>query len=123
MGRPDSNNRAFNPGYWYEDLLPAKAGNVAVANNVAAPGLRVPKDCTIRNIYARVGTAPATTAILIDVKDGATTVGTITIAAAATTGTLSPSYSVAEGAILTFNVTQIGTVTTGADLAIAIEAF
>lgn len=102
------------------DSFIAKAGNLGVANNVSPPGYAIMYSCTLNTIRARVGTAPATTAILLTIRrNGVAIVTGLTIAAAATSGTASAlGIVVVPGDVLTVDVTQIGTGTVGADLAI-----
>ena len=82
---------------------------------------------TIDSTRASVGTAPATTAVIVDVNIGGTTIFTTqsnrpTIAAAGNTdqGGVPDVTTIANGSYFTVDIDQIGTVTVGSDLSVQI---
>jgi hypothetical protein len=88
----------------------------------------VPFACTITKAYAVVTTAPATSAIIVDINNGATSiwnsgVNRLTIAASATTGTQTTinNPNLVEGDLLSLDIDQIGTGTVGANLTVEIK--
>ena len=101
------------------------AGNQSVGTNKCT--WVIPNDSYIVDVRADAGTAPATTALIVDVNKNGTTVFTTqanrpTIAAAgnASTTVLPDVTAVAAGDRLSFDVDQVGTGTVGADLAVTV---
>lgn len=100
------------------------SGNVSVA--ASSFKVKIPIAGTVRGVTLTCGTAPATTAIILDVRKNAGTNSLFgsgnqpTIAAAATSSAeFAPDVAagaIAAGDILDLNITQIGTVTVGANL-------
>ena len=88
----------------------------------------VPISCAFVSCFATVGTAPATTSILIDINKNGTTIFTtqgsrVTIAASATSGQNAGTPEVtafSAGDIISFDVDQIGTGTVGAMTAVTL---
>jgi hypothetical protein len=83
---------------------------------------------TVTGVYLTVGTAPATTAILVDIEKNGTTIFTEqdnrpTIAAAGVEGGPGEAPDVTAlvvGDYLTYSIDQIGTGTVGADLVVVV---
>lgn len=119
-------NKSVIERHWHRDTT-VQSGNVTVSNGKVPQGVRVPRRSTVRYAQARVGTAPTGQALTGAIKNGSTTVGTWSIAAAATSAVVTLSSTaadllLAEGDLLKFDVTQIGSGTAGADLSVYIEA-
>lgn len=111
-------NRAF-PFYY--------PGNVSVTTNIG-PRYVAPQALTIVKIWLIVRTAPTGAAILIDInKNGSTIWSTqgnrATIAAGATSGntTTFNTTALSAGDYLDFDVDQVGSSVTGADLTVILE--
>lgn len=98
-------------------------GNLTVATNVQPPGLLVTTATTILLLAARVGTAPTGAAVLVTFKADGVSLGTVTIAAGATSGQTVVNKALTEGQILTWDVTQIGSTIAGADLWVRMTSF
>ena len=64
---------------------------------------------TAVTLYCRVTTAPQTTAITVQVRRNGTSLGAVTIAAAAQTGSLTISQAIADGDYFDINITATGT--------------
>lgn len=102
-------------------------GNLVVGNVVNGFRNELGLPAIMRSTRLRAGTAPATTAIIVrPQKNGASSVYSTNpqIAAAASSGNRVPEGTYAnrcfaKGDYLTFDITQVGTGTTGADLSIA----
>ena len=97
---------------WEPELI--ITGFARVANNVAPPGLRVPRACTLRTAILRVGTAPTGADLIMLVRRAGVTLATLTVPAA--------TVALAAGDVITFDTTQIGSAVAGADLAPALVA-
>lgn len=67
----------------FAETVNVKAGNVSVANNVDPPGTEMPSAMNV-TLNARVGTAPATTPVIVRINKNGVAVGSIKIAPAAT---------------------------------------
>lgn len=96
-------------------------GTISVATNVRKPGIRIAKATTLTDVALVADIAPAGAAILVDIiLNGTTTVVTGASLPIATKKWNTSGYSVALAVndVLTFNVTQVGSVTPGSDLAI-----
>lgn len=95
-------------------------GVQAVANNVLPPGLRCPKATSLRAVILRAGTAPAGAALSVRVNANGTALGTWTLPAGQTVSTtnLGTPAAITSGAIVTFDVTAVGSTTAGADIAV-----
>lgn len=98
-------------------------GNLSVANNVRPPGLLVTTATTLLLLAARLGTAPVGAAVVVRFKADATILGTVTIAAGATSGQTVINQALSEGQVLTWDVTQVGSTTPGADLWVRLTSF
>jgi hypothetical protein len=105
-------------------------GTLAVDTNIVPP-IIFPRSATIRKVSARVGTAPTTNAILIDINKNGTDsifsgVTRITIDAAETNDAVtsfnSMNADLADDDYLTVDIDQVGGSSPGADLSISIEA-
>jgi hypothetical protein len=95
----------------------------AVGTDLSAQALWRGADGTTIKIDASCKTAPVGAALIHVVKSGGTTVGTVTIADGATTGT---TTSLSVGTIrdnntLTVDCTQVGSGTAGADVTVILE--
>jgi hypothetical protein len=64
---------------------------------------------TATKLCCRVSVAPQTQAITVQIRRNGTSLGTVTIAAAAQTGTASISQAVSDGDYFDINITQVGT--------------
>lgn len=92
--------------------------------------LHAPWDCTVANVTATVGTAPAGADLIVDVNKNGTTIFTTqanrpTIAAG-TQDDLSSTpdvVSIAEGNVLTIDIDQVGSSTAGADLIVQVRVY
>lgn len=92
-----------------------------IGSNVLPPGLRVSDDVTLTDILARCGTAPTGSGLTVVVRANGTSVGSVTIAAGATTGsTTGLTADLSTGDILTFDITAIGSTLPGADIALTL---
>lgn len=106
---------------WEPELI--ITGFARVANNVAPPGLRVPRACTLRTAILRVGTAPTGADLIMLVRRAGVTLATLTVAAGTTSVTVTGlAVALAAGDVITFDTTQIGSAVAGADLAPALVA-
>jgi hypothetical protein len=119
------------------------SGNLAVA--AGAISFAVPSGAELVSVHAKVGTAPASTDVLIDVNKNGTTIFTdqakrVKITAGTTTGsvknepalapgtnyiytpypTANPLATFAEGDTVSVDVDQIGTGTVGANLGVVL---
>lgn len=98
-----------------------KSGTAAVANNVLPPGLRIPERLLTSEAYVRLGTAPTGANFIVVFKRNGVSFATVTVPAgvssAATTGLAEQFVS---GDVLTWDITQVGSSTAGADVAAAI---
>lgn len=98
-----------------------KSGTAAVANNVLPPGLRIPERLLVSEAYVRLGTAPTGANFIVEFNKNGTLFATVTVpagvASAAATG-LSEQF--VSGDVLTWDITQVGSTTAGADVAAAI---
>jgi hypothetical protein len=106
-----------------------QAGNLAIGTYINGWRFVMPFPAIVRWTGLAVGTAPASTAAIVDVNKNGTTMYSTRpqIAAAATSGGAAPdtTYSsrcLARGDILSCDQDQIGTGTTGADQTIQIDA-
>lgn len=88
------------------------------------------RTCVITVVRAVVGTAPTTQSIIVDVHKNGTTIFTTqanrpTIAAGATaSGAATPNVtSLAAGDVLTVDIDQVGSGTTGANLSVSIGMY
>lgn len=119
-----------------------RAGNAALVTTASGLVLRAHKDLTITHVQATVGTAPASTSLIVDVHkvaangqatDAGTTIFTTqsrrpTIAAAGTTSALDATNGVPQvtswlkGEFLRVEIDQLGTGTVGADLRVLVYA-
>jgi hypothetical protein len=103
------------------------SGAVAVANHVLKPGIRVPTDCTLREMILRIDSTPTGSGVTVQcerfnngVSQGV--IATATIAASAQVGSVSGlSAGCAKGDILHFNVTAIGSTLPGSDLSASLD--
>lgn len=93
-------------------------GTAVVADDVLPPGLYVPRAGTLSSARVRVGTAPTGAALIVEVLADDTTVATVTVADGETSAVESPDVSLSAGAVLTFNLTQVGSSTAGTDVAV-----
>lgn len=94
---------------------------VLAVGQVAIPGTYVPRATTLREVHLAVGTAPAGSALTVEVRNGATVLATVSIAAAATTGSVTGlTAAIAAGTRVTYHVTAVGSTTAGSDLAVAL---
>jgi len=102
-----------------------ESGNVSAAAGKIA--FTIARAGRIVECRATVGTAPASQALLVNVKKNGTTIFTnqanrVTIAASATSGTGTPEVQeVSAGDRITVDVDQVGTGTVGAGLALCIQ--
>jgi hypothetical protein len=76
------------------------------------------RDSTLVSIRAQVGTAPTGANIVLSIRLNGTSIGTVTITAGATEGTLTLSQALTAGQSLTVNITQVGSTVAGADLTV-----
>ena len=100
-----------------------QSGNLIQKNNVMPPGQRIAADMTIQEAHLRMGTAPVGQDAIIRINR--TRAGTTTALAtySITAGTNAASFtglswSLLQGDIITYDVTQTGTTAIGSDLAI-----
>ncbi len=101
-------------------------GNVSASANKW--GIVLPFACNFFSCNARVLTAPASQSILLDIHQNGTTIFTtqgsrVAIAAAATSGShvgFPDIFEFAAGDILTFDLDQVGSGTTGANMAVTL---
>lgn len=104
-----------------------EAGNVSTGTTKYAWTCPYTFGAVILGAYASVGTAPASTSILVDINKNGTTIFTtqsnrVTIPAAATSG-LAAAVQVtdlAQGDRITFDIDQVGTGTVGANLSVSL---
>ena len=93
---------------------------------------RIPANCTVQRVSLQAGTAPTTQAIIVDVNEcnstgaSCTTIDTGTkpqIAAGATSGedTTVTDTVLTQGNFLQFDIDQVGSGTTGADLTVTVS--
>ena len=112
----------------------AKVFAVSIAGTLTTgasqtPAIIVTQAQTITKAYAKVKTAPTGASILIDINKNGTSIwnttqaNRLTIAASATYGTQTSfdTTSLAEGDILTFDLDQVGSSVSGADLTIELK--
>lgn len=99
------------------------AGNAVVGTNMSAAPTWRGEDGETKRIDAECKTAPTGAALQMTVKAGGVTVGTVTIAAAATSGaTTALSVSeVVNGDVCRLDVGQIGSTVAGADITVVLE--
>lgn len=76
---------------------------------------------TITRLHAAVGTAPAGSALTAALKVDGTQVGTVNIAAGASTGSTTLSANWPADSYLTVDVTAVGSTTAGADLVVSVR--
>lgn len=100
-----------------------QAGNLIQKNNVMPPGQRIAVDCTMQEIHIRIGTAPVGQDAIMRVnytRGASTTVlGTYTITQGTNTASFTGlNWALLAGDIITYDVTQTGSTTIGADLAV-----
>lgn len=97
-------------------------GLLVVANDVIPPGVAVPVATSLSKATARLGTAPVGAAVIIRVLSNGSTITTLTIADGLKTAT-NPGLAVSlpAGAVITLDITQVGSTTPGADLAVELE--
>lgn len=95
----------------------------AVGTDVSAAPRWRGEDGTPRRIDAAAGTAPVGSALQYTVKSGGTTVGTVSIAAGATTGTSGNMDLdvIRDNNTLTLNCDAVGSATAGADVTVVLE--
>lgn len=112
------------PVYFQAQLA---TGNVAVANHVLKPGLRVPTACALYEVVLRIETAPVGSSLTVTVErfNGGVSQGviaTVSIPTGENVGSVSGLNALcAKGDILKFNVTAVGSTTAGADLTASLE--
>ena len=98
-------------------------GTIGIRSN-AAPLIQAPEDLTFSTIVAVVKQAPTGAGINVNVKAAGTLVGTVMIATGATSGTVTLTGSaggVNAGALLTIDITAVGTTFPGSDLTVQLE--
>lgn len=100
-----------------------KQGAAGVATNVFPAGTRVPQACTTSGFFARCNPShmPSGSSCTIVVKKaGSTIIATVSIAAGASSGSVSTAVALALGDILTYDITSVGSTTPAWDVAIGI---
>lgn len=100
-----------------------QSGNLILKNNVLPPGQRIPADSTVSEVYLRMGTAPVGQDAIVRInrtRAGTTTaLATYSITAGTNTASFTGlSWALLKGDVITYDVTQTGTTTIGADLAV-----
>lgn len=113
----------------YTPAFVATVGGTLTTGTSLTPVLIAHRALTITKAFAAVKTAPTGASILIDIlKNGtsiwnATPANRLAIAAAATSGTQTSfdTTTLAEGDILTFDIDQVGSTVSGADLTIMLK--
>ncbi len=93
-------------------------GVAAVAANVLPPGLAIGFDTEIALITIRAGTAPAGSDLIVDINLNGTPMHTITLFDGTTVWQDSVSQFISAGTIITYDISQVGSVTPGSDIAI-----
>lgn len=114
----NSGSSAWQPLLPRETVRWSLAGAVSVANGA----LRLPIQyaCTVVAINAIINTPPAGAAVNIRVNKNGSSAATLSIAAAANTGSnTSPAITLASGDYLTVDLTQVGSTTAGSDLVVS----
>jgi hypothetical protein len=91
-------------------------GAAVVASNVLPPGAILPHATTLTGLRLRVGSAPLGTALIVAFRLDNVVLGSVTVAAGDTSGTADINVAANAGQILTWDVTQIGSTSSGADL-------
>jgi len=87
----------------------------ALYPGVLSTGIKVPQvpykgdGFTATELYARVTIAPQTTDITVQIRRNGVSLGTVTIAAAAQTGSTAISQAVSDGDYFDINITATGT--------------
>jgi hypothetical protein len=99
------------------------AGTAAVGSDVAAQALWRGEDGTTQRIDASCKTAPTGAALQYTVKSGGADVGTVSIAATATTGTTTSLSigTIRDNNTLTVDCDQVGSTIAGANVTITLE--
>jgi hypothetical protein len=95
-------------------------GTISTASAVA---MRMPFSGRLVGVTAAVGTAPAGSALTLDVKTGSTVKGAVSIAAGAVSaaGTLVAAQDmIAQGDVVEVDVTAVGSSTAGANLVVTL---
>ena len=102
-------------------------GYLAIQNN-AAPSIAIDTDCSIRDIYGILGTAPVGSGVTLQLNRNGAAWATVSFAAGSTTSSpvvdgfgLTPLRGGAPGDILSLNVTGVGTTNPGSDLTLIIR--
>lgn len=99
------------------------SGAAAVGNDVVPPGSRVPRAVTISEAHLLAGTAPSSSALTVDVIRSGSTLLTITLNAGQTASDqIGLNLSLSAGDVLTYNITAIGSVGPGSDIALQLVA-
>jgi hypothetical protein len=91
-------------------------GAVSVASGTA--NFYVYETCTLININAYAGTAPAGSSLNITINKNGTSAKTISIADGSSSSTNSDTTTFAQGDYITVDVTQVGSSTAGSDVKI-----
>lgn len=114
---------ALGDAVYTRQVLFYVAGVAAVASDIAAQALWRGEDGTTQKIDASCKTAPIGAALIYIVKSGGTTVGTVTIADGATSGTTTSMSvgTIRDNNTLTVDCSQIGSGTPGGDATIILE--
>lgn len=101
-----------------------KTGAAAVASNLIVPGVRVPAATVLRAVYVVVGTAPTGSALTVVVKRLGVTLATVSVAATATSGSVSGlTTALAKGDMLTYDITAVGSTVAGSDVYVSAECY
>jgi hypothetical protein len=95
-------------------------GDLSIADNVVKPGIFMLSATTLVSARLDVGTAPVGSPVGVTIRQGANVLSHGVIAAGATTSGLISAInaSVVTGTPITFDITAIGSSTTGADLSL-----
>lgn len=91
-------------------------GTLAVTTGVGK--VPIMRDSTLIFIRAQVNTAPTGAGIVLSIRRNGTSIGSVTISAGATEGTLTLSQALTAGQYLTVNITQVGSTIAGSDLTV-----
>ncbi len=105
-----------------DSLVWSRSGNAAVVGGAVRWYNPRAGATNLFSARASVNTAPTGASLVVDlVKNGATTIATLTIAAGAyTSGLQTLEAALADGDYLTVNITQVGSTTPGADLTVQV---
>lgn len=95
------------------------SGAATVTSNILPPGLRIGYASTLGNIYVRMGSAPTGSGLTVVVNRNSSPIATLTVPATSYTAS-STGLSIALNAndIITFDITAIGSVFAGSDVAV-----